>query len=104
MEPKQQKFSVGYFIAALVVLLLLQSFLFAPHRENLSYSEFKMLVKKGKVTDLVLDKQVITGTLAPGGLEGLLPKEKLDALKRAGAGAHPFLPPRVDGPGLGAGP
>src|SRR3990172_7170392 len=82
MEPKQQKFSVGYFIAALVVLLLLQSFLFAPHRENLSYSEFKMLVKKGKVTDLVLDKQVITGTLAPGGLEGLLPKEKLEALKR----------------------
>jgi len=82
MEPKQQKFSVGYFIAALVVLLLLQSFLFAPHRENLSYSEFKMLVKKGKVTDLVLDKQVITGTLAPGALEGLLPKEKLEALKR----------------------
>ena len=100
MEPKQQKFSVGYFIAALVVLLLLQSFLFAPHRENLSYSEFKMLVKKGKVTDLVLDKQVITGTLAPGGLEGLLPKEKLEALKRAGGGAHAFITARVDDPGL----
>ena len=100
MEPKQQKFSVGYFIAALVVLLLLQSFLFAPHRENLSYSEFKMLVKKGKVTDLVLDKQVITGTLAPGALEGLLPKEKLEALKRAGGGAHAFITARVDDPGL----
>jgi hypothetical protein len=25
---------------------------------NLSYSEFKGLVKKGKVSDLVLDKQV----------------------------------------------
>ena len=100
MEPKQQKFSVGYFIAALVVLLLLQSFLFAPHRENLSYSEFKMLVKKGKVTDLVLDKQVITGALAPGALEGLLPKEKLEALKRAGGGAHAFITARVDDPGL----
>jgi len=100
VEPKQQKFSVGYFIAALVVLLLLQSFLFAPHRENLSYSEFKMLVKKGKVTDLVLDKQVITGTLAPGALEGLLPKEKLEALKRAGGGAHAFITARVDDPGL----
>src|SRR3990172_7072250 len=100
MEPKQQKFSVGYFIAALVVLLLLQSFLFAPHRENLSYSEFKMLVKKGKVTDLVLDKQVIRGALAPGALEGLLPKEKREALKRAGGGAHAFITARVDDPGL----
>ena len=78
MEPRQQKFSVGYFIGTLVVLLLLQSFLFAPHRENLSYSEFKTLVAKGKVTDLVLDKQVITGTLAPEGLEGVLPKQKLE--------------------------
>src|SRR3972149_7573202 len=100
MEPKQQKFSVGYSIAALVVLLLLQSFLCAPHRETLSYSEFKMLVKKGKVTDLVLDKQVITGALAPGALEGLLPKEKLEALKRAGGGAPAFITARVDDPGL----
>ena len=100
MEPRQQKFSVGYFIGTLVVLLLLQSFLFAPHRENLSYSEFKTLVAKGKVTDLVLDKQVITGTLAPEGLEGVLPKQKLEELKRYGGGAHAFITARVDDPGL----
>src|SRR3990167_927812 len=100
MEPRQQKFSVGYFIGTLVVLLLLQSFLFAPHRENLSYSEFKTLVAKGKVTDLVLDKQVITGTLAPEGLEGVLPKQKVEELKRYGGGAHAFITARVDDPGL----
>src|SRR3972149_7942077 len=95
MEPRQQKFSVGYFIGTLVVLLLLQSFLFAPHRENLSYSEFKTLVAKGKVTDLVLDRQVITGTLAPEGLEGVLPKQKLEELKRYGGGGPPVLNPRL---------
>jgi cell division protease FtsH len=100
MEPKRQKFSIGYFIAALTVLFLLQSVLFAPHAENLSYSEFKALVKKGKVSDLVLDKQTISGTLAADGLEGLLPKDKLDQLKRAGAGRHQFTTARVDDPGL----
>src|SRR3990172_8696913 len=98
MEPKQQKFSVGYFIAALVVLLLLQSFLFAPHRENLSYSEFKMLVKKGKVAYLLLENRVFTGPLAPGAHEGLLPKEKLEAPKRPGGDTHAFITARVDDP------
>ena len=36
MEPKQRTFSVGYFVAVLVALFLLQSVLFAPHAENLS--------------------------------------------------------------------
>ena len=57
MEPKHQTFSIGYFIAALIVLFVLQSVLFAPHAETLSYSEFKALAKKGKVSNLVLDKQ-----------------------------------------------
>jgi cell division protease FtsH len=100
MEPKQQKFSIGYFIAALIVLFLLQSVLFAPHAETLSYSEFKALAKKGKVSNLVLDKQTISGTLATDGLEGLLPKEKLEELKRAGGATHRFATARVDDPGL----
>jgi hypothetical protein len=61
MEPKQRTFSIGYSIVALIALFLLQSVLFAPHTETLSYSEFKALVKKGKVSNLVLDKQTISG-------------------------------------------
>ncbi len=100
MESKHQKFSIGYSVAALIALFLLQSMLFAPHAETLSYSEFKGLAKKGKVSNLVLDKQTISGTLPTDGLEGLLPKEKLEELKRAGAGAHQFTTARVDDPGL----
>src|SRR5262249_51990555 len=97
MEPKKQTFSIGYFIAALIALFLLQSVLFAPHAEDVSYSEFKALVKKGKVSNLVLDKQTITGTLAVDGLEGLLPKDKVEAVKRSGA-THRFTTARVDDP------
>ncbi len=100
MEAKQQKFSIGYFIAALMLLFLLQSVLFAPHAENVSYSEFKALVRKGKVSNLVLDKQTISGTLATDGLEGLLPKEKIEELKRAEGATHRFTTARVDDPGL----
>jgi cell division protease FtsH len=100
MEPKHQKLSMGYIIAAVLALVLIQSVFAQPHAQNLSYSEFKGLVKKGKVSDLVLDKQVITGTLPAEGLEGLLPKEKLEELKRAGGGPHQFVTARVDDPSL----
>ena len=68
MEAKQQKFTIGYFVAALLALFLVQALVLAPHVENLSYSEFKSLVAKDKVSDLVIGKQVITGALAANGL------------------------------------
>ncbi|OGL15115.1 MAG: cell division protein FtsH [Candidatus Rokubacteria bacterium RIFCSPLOWO2_12_FULL_71_19] len=74
--------------------------LFAPHTENLSYNEFKALVKRGKVTDLLLDRQSITGALSPEGLEGVLPKDKIEDLKRYGKGTHRFITVRVDDAGL----
>jgi len=100
MEAKQQNFTIWYFVAALLILFMIQALVLAPHVENLSYSEFKSLVAKDKVSDLVIGKQVITGTLAANGLEGLLPKQKLDELKRYGAGVHRFVSARVDDPGL----
>ena len=100
MEPRQQRFSIGYFVAAVIALFLIQSFLFGPHPENLAYSDFKVLLKHGKVSDLTLGSQTIIGTLAPAGLDGLLPKDKIDELKRFGKGTHRFITARVDDPTL----
>ena len=100
MEAKQQHFTIWYFIAAMLILFLVQALVVAPHVENLSYSEFKSLVAKDRVSNLVIGKQVVTGTLAADGLEGLLPKEKIDELKRYGGGVHRFITARVDDPGL----
>ena len=100
MEPKHRTFSIDYFVIAVIMMLVAQAVLFAPHAENVSYSEFKALVKKGKVSDLTLDKQTIRGTLATEGLETVLPKDKVEELKRSGGGTHQFVTARVDDPGL----
>ena len=100
MEPRQKQFSLWYFLATFVILVALQNFLFAAHTENLSYSDFKTLVRAGKVTDLSLDPRTIAGKLTPEGLEGLLPKEKIAELQKAGKGEHRFATVRVDDPTL----
>ena len=95
MELKQRKFSIGYLAIVLIAMLAFQFPLFWPRAANVSYSEFKALAKKGKVSNLTLDKQTISGTLSTDGLETLLPKEKLEELKRLGGGPHPFVAARV---------
>ena len=100
METRQQRFSIGYVILVLLVLLTMQSLFLRPHEANLTYSEFKTLVAKGKVSDLTLERDTITGTLMPEGLEGLLSQDKIAELKTYGNGAHRFVTVRVEDPQL----
>src|SRR5215831_14178772 len=100
MEPPQQKFSIVYFILTFVVLLLMQALLFGPHTENLSYRDFKVLLKAGKVTDLTIGERTISGRLKLEGLEGLLPEAKIKALQQFGKDDHRFVTVKVDDPTL----
>ena len=99
MPANQRDFLIVYIAVIGFALLVAQAIWLAPHSETLSYSEFKALLRHGKVSDLVIDKQTITGTITGPGLEGLLPKEKLEALKRD-EGPHHFVTGRVDDAGL----
>ncbi len=100
MEKKEQ-FSLWYFLIAFLAIMAIQNFLFGPHAENLAYNEFKTLLKAGKIDNVALGERAISGTLKPDGLEGLLPKEKIEELKRAGEGKeHRFVTVRVDDPAL----
>jgi cell division protease FtsH len=59
-----------------VLLILLQD-LFSPrHIEQITYSEFKTLLKAGKVEDVVLTERTASGALRPEALEGILQKER----------------------------
>src|SRR5437867_58738 len=100
MELKQPKFAIGYLAIALLTIVVVQLPLFGPRAANVSYSEFKALAKKGKVSNLTLDRETVSGTLSTDGLETLVPKEKLEELKREGGGTHQFVTARVDDPGL----
>jgi hypothetical protein len=66
MEQRQRRFSLWYSVATVFLLLAIQTFLFAPHTKNLSYSDFKALMRVGKVADLTLTARVIIGRLTGG--------------------------------------
>ncbi len=100
MLSTQQKFSIGYFILALLGLVLIQTVFFAPQSENLSYRDFKTLLKAGKVVDLLLHERTMTGRLSTEGLEGLLPAEKIAELRKSGRGEPRFVTVKVDDPTL----
>jgi cell division protease FtsH len=100
MEPRKRNFAVGLFALIFIAISVNQFQVFAPRATNVSYSEFKALVRKGKVANLTLGKETIGGTLSTEGLEGLLPKESVEELKRLGGATRPFVTARVDDPGL----
>ncbi|MBI2371209.1 MAG: AAA family ATPase, partial [Deltaproteobacteria bacterium] len=100
MEKRQQQFSLWYFIATFLLLLAIQNYFFAPHAENLTYSEFKALLKAGKVADLTIGERILSGRLKKDGLAGLLPQKKIEELQKSGQGEHRFATVRVNDPGL----
>src|SRR6266850_6987561 len=100
MELKQRKLTIGYLAIALIAILVFQLPLFGPRAAHVSYSEFKALAKKGKVSNLTLERETISGTLSTEGLEALLSKEKLEELKKLGNGPYRFVATRGEDPGL----
>jgi len=98
MEKKHQ-FSLWYFVIALLAMVAIQEYLFSPVH-TLAYSDFKALVKAGKVKDVALGDQVISGTVIGGGLESVLPKESIEQLKKLGPGEQRFTTLRVNDPTL----
>ena len=63
MEQKQQRFSIGYFILAFVVLLMIQSYFATPHTQTITYSQFKNLVQKGLIENVAIGENIIHGTV-----------------------------------------
>jgi cell division protease FtsH len=100
MEPKQQ-FSIWYFLIAFLLILALQEYVFAPGQvNNLPYSDFKALLKAGKVSNVALGETIISGTLVNEGVEGIVAAETAERLKRLGKGEHRFTSVRVADPAL----
>jgi hypothetical protein len=69
MGKWKQQFSIGYFVVAMLILFLLQYYFAAPKVETIGYSQFKSLVKKRLVTNLVINEQIIRGEIKPEGVK-----------------------------------
>ena len=99
MEPKQQ-FSMWYFVAVVLIVIVFQNLYVQRHVETLAYSEFKSALKAGKVIEETLTDATVTGKLSPEARNRILPPGTVFEPKGAGQGPHVFTTVRVDDPGL----
>ncbi len=71
--PMRTRFSLGYFIVALLLMILIQNLFLAETIHRIPYSEFKDFLRAGKVESVTLSQDEIRGLLkegqeaAPGG-------------------------------------
>src|ERR671918_547607 len=102
-KRRQQQFSIGNFILAVLIIFGLQTYFAAPPVETLAYSHFKALVKKGQVSDLVLGEKAIRGQIRPDAVKEVVSPERLKALGedfKEGKKPLPFVVVRVEDPEL----
>ncbi len=82
--PPKTRFSIWYFLLAILLVMYMQQYFFSSKVETISYSQFKQDVAAGSVSKLTLGPESITGTL----------KGKDNAPEKQ------FTTVRVDDPGL----
>ena len=99
MERKQQ-FSILYFLAAFLLIAALQDYIGPQHANDLPYSDFKALLRTGKIAEVNVTDAVISGTLATDGVENVVSAKTAERLAKLDKGAHPFTAVRVSDPGL----
>ena len=66
VSPNDKKYRpspIWYFFATSFIVLLVQNFLGSSHVEIISYSQFKSLIKKDLINDLVIRETTIDGNL-----------------------------------------
>ena len=105
MDKKHRQFSIWYFIAAFLIILIIQNYLGGPPVEIISYSQFKSLLQKGLIGDLVISETTIEGNMKGEAVKEILTPEKLTKIPqevREGKKPYPFVAVRVDDPGLTA--
>ena len=76
-SKRRQQVLIGYFIVAMLMLFLLQYYYTSAKVTTIGYSEFKTLVKKGLVTNLVINDETVRGEIKPEGVKEVLSAEQL---------------------------
>ena len=61
--PAKKRFSIWYFVLAMILFYYLQPMLSSSKIETISYSQFKQYVEQGIAGDLVIGPESINGTL-----------------------------------------
>jgi len=62
---KRIRFSIWYFVGAFLVLLVLHTYWIQEQIKEIPYAQFKQLVRSGKIADVVLGPDYVTGKIDP---------------------------------------
>jgi cell division protease FtsH len=106
LSPNDKKYrlsTMGYFFATVLVVLLVQNFLGSSRVEVISYSQFKSLIKKDLINDMVIRETTIDGNLKGAAVKQIFNPERLKEISPevlAGKKPFPFETVRVEDPAL----
>jgi len=100
MNRKQQRFSVLYLLFSLLLLWAVQTYILSLPRQEITYSQFKALVKQGLVTDIIVEKDSVRGNIKPEGIKQILSEEGLKQIRHDPKEPLSFSTVRVDDPAL----
>ena len=95
MSKKRQALWIGYFILA-VSLMLVGPYFLPKVPEPLSYSQFKLLLKHGQLTEVVVHDKTINGAMKVEGIKEVFSPEKIKELGDRAKGPLPFVVVRVE--------
>jgi len=87
----KQNFSMWYIVAVIFVMMAIQSLLLGPHTQVLAYSDFKTLLRSGKVKEVTIADEQLTGIADLSALAGPAAPKSAPAvpLEHAPASAEP---------------
>jgi cell division protease FtsH len=63
-NDKKRSFTYLYFVIAFIAIIVINSYISSGEVRTIPYSEFKQLIAQGKLSDITIDADNITGTLA----------------------------------------
>ncbi len=94
MDSKQH-FSIWYFFVATMALLAIQSFLSMPHAQPIAYSEFQALLQAGRVKEVLITDDQLTGIADLSGSKEPITSTFGQPLPPAELKVHAFVVARV---------
>src|SRR4029434_8926416 len=77
MEKTRRQLSIGYFIFVFFTILMIQHYFGGAHVEMLIYSQFKSLLNKGLINDLIIRETTIDGNLKGAAVKEIFTPERV---------------------------
>jgi cell division protease FtsH len=92
--------ALWFWMLGLAAFIVYQTVAGGGATSSLAYSDFKQLLRAGKVNEVTLSDTIVSGTIQSGGLETMLPARTSQSLKCTPERGCPFTAVRVADPKL----